>query len=556
MLDDLRQWALGATWPVITWVYGPAGAGKSAIMQTLASQLQDAGRLGACFFFKRGHATRGNGQNLFSTIAYQLALNIPWLRGVISQVVENDPSIIARSIETQMQKLISEPCWPYGISNPLAIIIDGLDECEDHTIQEDILRVLRNSCSDYTIPFCFFVASRPEPHIREMFDSPFYAGHCRSFNVEQSFEDVEKYLRNEFARIHCEHRTMVNIPLPWPSSDVLDILVSKSSGHFIYASTIIKFIDDKSFRPTERLAVVQDPSRSDSASAFEALDKLYKTILRSAPRQSQLISILCAIAHFTMTAEGIDALFGLAEGETRLILRGLHSLLDVPSAPDDNENSDVYDDEEHPISSHHASFKDFLRNPDRSGNFCVGTLNRRIDLARSLLQFYARPFQYNYIWLGYVQFIPIHLTHLDSDLSHLIRFITSLPPSGAAELVPLIRSINLDYIFHSDTDPRSLSSDTILMISWLEVSSVAFEGVCDSNTPAFRPPLRYPQMRYKPGRTMHSCIPSRKCKCGRRLRVQTHLSSTLSRPVRNLSAFSYHCGFSNADSGNFLPHWT
>ncbi|KAJ7196328.1 hypothetical protein B0H12DRAFT_963735, partial [Mycena haematopus] len=109
MLEDLREWATTHSATTILWLYGPAGAGKSAIMQTLARQLQDDGRLGGCFFFKRDHATRGNGKTLFATIASQLATSVPWLRTPISQVVENDPSIVVRSIETQMQKLISEP---------------------------------------------------------------------------------------------------------------------------------------------------------------------------------------------------------------------------------------------------------------------------------------------------------------------------------------------------------------------------------------------------------------------------------------------------------------
>ncbi|KAJ7855877.1 hypothetical protein B0H14DRAFT_3448701 [Mycena olivaceomarginata] len=41
----------------ICWLHGPAGAEKSTIMQTLCQQLQDAGRLGGAFFFKRGHTT-------------------------------------------------------------------------------------------------------------------------------------------------------------------------------------------------------------------------------------------------------------------------------------------------------------------------------------------------------------------------------------------------------------------------------------------------------------------------------------------------------------------
>ncbi|KAJ6456900.1 hypothetical protein C8R45DRAFT_568638 [Mycena sanguinolenta] len=344
------------------------------------------GRLGACFFFKRGDAIRGNGKTVFTTIAYQLALNVPWLRMPISQVVENTPSVVALSIETQMQKLISEPCYPYGGCKPFTIIIDGLDECAGHDVQQQILRAIRHSSSHYTIPLRFIIASRPEPHIREVFDSPFYSGHYHSVNVEQSFHDVHKYLSDEFARIHHEHDTMRNIPLPWPSSDILWGLVYKSSGHFIYASTIIKFIDDKNYRPTERLAVVQDPNSPGSKSAFDTLDQLYKTILSSAPRQSEIIPILCAIFVFELaTPYHIDQYFGLANGETQLLLRGLNSVIDVSFSAADQ------------ISSHHASFGDFLRNPGRSGNFCVSTLNRRINLARSLLQFCAGPFQRGHV---------------------------------------------------------------------------------------------------------------------------------------------------------------
>ncbi|KAJ7921262.1 hypothetical protein B0H13DRAFT_2186162 [Mycena leptocephala] len=54
ILDSLYSWAIGSnTAPSIFWLYGPAGAGKSAIMQTLCQRLTDGGRLGGSFFFKR-----------------------------------------------------------------------------------------------------------------------------------------------------------------------------------------------------------------------------------------------------------------------------------------------------------------------------------------------------------------------------------------------------------------------------------------------------------------------------------------------------------------------
>ncbi|KAJ6491203.1 hypothetical protein C8R45DRAFT_991657 [Mycena sanguinolenta] len=437
MLEDLRTWAMDRHGkPTILWLHGPAGAGKSAIMQTLADELRDGGVLGGCFFFKRGHATRGNAKTLFATIAYQLALSVSWLRTSICEIVENDPSIVGRSVGIQMQNLISEPCSPHRNRDPVAIIIDGLDECEGHNVQREILRVIRQTSSDHTIPLRFFIASRPEPHIREMLESPFYSGHYRSFDVEKSFRDVFKYLSDEFARIHREHDTMRNIPRPWPSPDVLDNLVEKSSGHFIYASTIIKFIDDKNYRPMQRLAVVQDAKSTDSESAFEALDQLYLIILNFAPRQSELIPILCAVVNFQLDVDGIDELFGLPVGETRLVLRSLHSVLRVP--------------QEERISSHHASFLDFLDNPNRSRNFCVGTVKCRFDLARSCLQHMTRPCSEIKWWET-------------QQINDFIKIIVSLPLSAeVAELFPLIGSIDPEYVFH-----ESYNNDWGHLISWL-----------------------------------------------------------------------------------------
>ncbi|KAF7328285.1 putative nwd2 protein [Mycena sanguinolenta] len=442
MLEDLRDWALAPDpETTVLWLYGPAGAGKSAIMQTLAGQLNDAGILGSSFFFKRGHVMQGNAKTLFTTIAYQLALSVPSLRTHISQIVESNPSIVALSIEVQMRSLICEPCRFNRNHDPIIILIDGLDECEGHNIQVEILRIIGQSSYQYPNSLRFIIASRPEPHIREMFDSPFYSGHHRPFNVEQSFHDVHRYLSDEFARIHREHDTMARIPLPWPPADVLEKLVRKSSGHFIYASTIIKFIDNKNHRPTQRLALVQDVNHAGSESAFDALDQLYMTILNSAARQSELTPILCAIVHLNLAADQIDKLLALEEGETRLLLRGLHSVLSVGANEDD-------------IRSHHASFLDFLENPDRSGSFCVNTLNRQISLARSFLQFCAGPFQDHHV----------------CGPSVLIVFITSLPSSSAvAELFPLLGSINPDYIFDPESEQYLAEHDYFTdIISWLK----------------------------------------------------------------------------------------
>ncbi|KAF7372962.1 NACHT domain-containing protein [Mycena sanguinolenta] len=442
MLQDLREWALDSNpRTTVLWFYGPAGAGKSAVMQTLAGELQVVQRLGGCFFFKRGHATRGNSKTLFATIAYQLALNVEDLRIPISGVVEKNPSIMTRSMATQMQQLISEPCFSHKYRDPVTIIIDGLDECEGRDVQQEILRVIRIAASQPRIPFRFIVASRPEPHIHEMIKSPLSSdSHC-SFNVEQCADDVRKYLRDEFARIHHEHRTMTRIPLPWPSLEILEHLVQKSSGYFIYASTIIKFIDDKNYRPTQRLTLVLHENSTGSGSAFDALDQLYMTVLCSSPRQSELIPILCAIVHLDVGAREIDLRFGLADGEAQLLLQGLHSVLNVP------------DHDYGTISSHHASFLDFLNNACRSQMFSVDGLDRRMKLARSVLEIC--------VGRGDGKTRGYSLTRSEYTLSrNLIPFIISLPPS--AELCTSIGRVGPEFVFTSDrANPRG-------MLSWLE----------------------------------------------------------------------------------------
>ncbi|KAJ7131019.1 hypothetical protein C8R44DRAFT_565534, partial [Mycena epipterygia] len=155
----------------------------------------------------------------------------------------NDPAVIVRSIATQMKMLISEPCHTHSFLESVTLLIDGLDECEGHDIQQEILHAILDA-SNHSISLRFIVASRPEPHIREMFNCSVFAYNYCSLNVEKSFEDVRRYLRDEFSRIHRGHYlTMANIPSPWPTPKVLEDLVWKSSGHLIYAATMIKFID-------------------------------------------------------------------------------------------------------------------------------------------------------------------------------------------------------------------------------------------------------------------------------------------------------------------------
>ncbi|KIK52275.1 hypothetical protein GYMLUDRAFT_109672, partial [Collybiopsis luxurians FD-317 M1] len=119
----------------ICWLYGPAGAGKSAIAQTLAEICVKKGLLIGSFFFWGTDPSRNNPSQLFTTIALQLATSIPALRSIIDSVVMKNPMVLTSSIEIQFEQLILQPCdtlndiGSSSPSNTPILIIDGLDEC-------------------------------------------------------------------------------------------------------------------------------------------------------------------------------------------------------------------------------------------------------------------------------------------------------------------------------------------------------------------------------------------------------------------------------------------
>ena len=122
-------------------IQGRTTVGKTVFMQTIAEQLQAENRHPyACFFFNRGVVGCHNMDRLFSTLAYQLAINMPSMREHIEQAVMDDPALPRRSAATQLQKLIIIPFKLLLTPPPsLILIIDGLDECEGEESQDAFL---------------------------------------------------------------------------------------------------------------------------------------------------------------------------------------------------------------------------------------------------------------------------------------------------------------------------------------------------------------------------------------------------------------------------------
>ncbi|KAJ7478217.1 hypothetical protein FB451DRAFT_1556981 [Mycena latifolia] len=371
VLEELRSWSIDRdSESTILWLHGSAGMGKSAIAQMFAGDCQAQGRLGASFFFRRRHPKRGSWHGLCTTIAYQLPTSVPELHFSISKAVKTDRLIMGRSMTVQFHKLLVEA---FSSTRDLGImpviVFDGLDECEDHRVQQEILRLFIRAIRDRQLPVRLLITSRPEPHIREIFETDQTFAICRHLVLyadDSAYQDIGIYLRDEFSRIRTEYLTRgVDLGTMWPAPAAVEHLVEKSSGIFVYASTVIRFIDDGYSHPADRLASVLSLDPRSTA----PLDDLYTEVLSVVSHEPQQLRILHAIWQTTLGGaqlfpEEIDMLLVFRPGTARLTLRGLHSILHVPPI------CTVFDREleVHPL---HASLPDYLADVRRSGQWCL-----------------------------------------------------------------------------------------------------------------------------------------------------------------------------------------
>ncbi|KAJ2923845.1 hypothetical protein H1R20_g13247, partial [Candolleomyces eurysporus] len=231
-------------------ITGAAGAGKSAIQQTLAESCTKLDILAAGFFFSALDPTRNNSSAIVATIAYQIGLCNHALRQYIGAAIEHDQHIFSRELKTQMDVLVVQPVQrlrSLGF-NPThlpqyVIIIDGLDECQDERHQAEVLSIVKQCLLDNDLPFRIAIASRPEWAIRSELEVGGYlheiAYHLQLSDSYDASADIRRYLWRRLRDIGSRSSDpRARYPL-WPSQEVVEMLVQAASGQFVYAATVV-----------------------------------------------------------------------------------------------------------------------------------------------------------------------------------------------------------------------------------------------------------------------------------------------------------------------------
>ncbi|KAF5314306.1 hypothetical protein D9619_011758 [Psilocybe cf. subviscida] len=393
--DKIEKWALRTDPDTrdasILWLSGAAGAGKSAIAQTLAEDFHSKGLLVASFFFGRSDSTRNHARSLVSTIVYQLyTLLPPPEQNRILTVIDRDPLIFTKSLLAQFEALIVDPLQPLfnsGSWTSCLVIIDGLDECLDRNMQRNVLLTLSASVRQLHVPFLFLLASRPEHDIRAAFNSPdFLPIHTRLF-LDDTYlpdRDIELFLRDQFEECRTTHPFRHMIPPNWPSDDIVKEITRKSSGQFIYASVVAKYVKSYRHRPHHRLDVVLNLRPASRDLPFSELDALYTHLFSSVDDIKRVLDVISFDIIFQNSGPSIDDIehvLQLDAGEVAI------SLCDLVS---------VIGHEEHPCSGMqlkilHASLVDYLLDCTRSKEYFIDIRKRCVDHVAACFQFLSCP---------------------------------------------------------------------------------------------------------------------------------------------------------------------
>lgn len=402
----------------LVWLVGPAGVGKSAIMQSLAEVVCPLPTLRcATLFFSRPN-NRDDPKKAFATLAYSLVVNDPDYRLYMEAKLATDPNFLQKSLDEQFKHLFITPFTSGYVrvgSQRWVMFLDGFDEINGERDQCRILDLIRNSLPPIPIkPFIWIIASRPEAHLQASFRrvDEQVVGFSRlevPMDSVEALRSVELYLRIEFSKIRHDYSDVV--PPLWPSENDFLQLTKASSGLFIFASTLVDYVGKEN--PVLRLKHIvslinQNTAHCRDAShqaknPFRALDVLYTAIMSNVPPDA--LSTTKSILAFYLLGNAIQVttqtssllflcnILGLEQHAAYVALRKLHSVLAFPLPDQAHQEA---------VRFLHASFSDFLKDQSRSQSYYI-------DLDQELLKLWRR-------YGNFVKLAPVEGIYLGSFL--------------------------------------------------------------------------------------------------------------------------------------------
>src|SRR6266481_1892694 len=370
-------------------LFGQAGTGKSSIAHEIARLFDKMNRLSSSFIFLRREQSERKVYHLFTTLARDLADRYPSFKIALGKVVEDNTALRVgtRDYDTLFESLILEPLKDLHIVGPILVVIDALDESGDTTSKTGLHAFLAKNIIRLPSNFRVVITSRPEHAILSVL--------ARAPSIKiKDMNDAELA-----AETHQDISTFLRGRLPLDRfGGYVEALAVKAEGLFQWAAVASELILDPPARfvydGETCIKYLLGPSTNRSGQ--DPLDKLYKEALewyftdqdaqvlfRSVVRplitsiEPLSIRSLITLRHASLDKDHDAAITGL--------LSRLGSLLSNVNSTDKNL----------PIIPLHTSFRDFVTNKDKSGDFYVDVRDAHHQLALYCLDLLLNSLKFN-----------------------------------------------------------------------------------------------------------------------------------------------------------------
>ena len=297
ILAEIEKWAIAPDSMLGYWMCGMAGTGKSTIAMSTCKMLKDKDILAGTFFCSRQIPECRDYCLIIPTLAYQLARFSRTFAASLVDILSTDPDITSKGPDAQIQTLLIKPWKAVTMAGKMGsympvIIIDALDECENVSLT---LKPLVSAIQQRLLPgLKFFLTSRPEQEIQltlhsKLADIPiqkvqeFILHHVQESEIQ---DDIYTYVKDELKDISPSEEQLIR----------LKVLAGKL---FIYASTVIKFVNVKGSISDKKHRLNFSLEEGKNS---EDLDQLYAEIIKNAIPTYRLVQeakqdwrILCTI---------------------------------------------------------------------------------------------------------------------------------------------------------------------------------------------------------------------------------------------------------------------
>lgn len=378
ILATIKAWVKNTNddQPRIFWLDGTAGLGKTTISHSVADWAQEEGILGAAHFFTRDVARLRDLNLLLPSLAYQLAnFDKEFARKLAGNPLEMR-AVSDREFDAQFEQLIELP-WKASQESDssrsgtatVLVVLDAIDESDSDTGITELLRILLSRSKLMPGRFLVFIASRPEAHIRSLFEATDEESYMY-FNLDNSEKanvqkDIETVLRYRLSNLNLPSEMSIVLPEDWPQEQDIMGLAELSGNSFIYASTALRCIGDGQARdPVSRMRALLALDDETRLNPHSGLDKLYMHIILDAmselsgqehETQFQQIIATMALLRNPLPIDAFSGFLVLNEQDVHMIVRHLNSVISVPSSGPDLDHGC--------LRFLHSSFADFIRKP-------------------------------------------------------------------------------------------------------------------------------------------------------------------------------------------------